>query len=146
MLVNFMCLYLEQPVSYFFVSPTAHFLCTLTLQFEKNKTLFLCPSARSVLCPFGVHLIVLVAVHPYNRHYPVKLSQCGFPMNNRDSLATMRQPIMTITTARATPEDYGGLLPLICSKTGRAGSYQDEVYFIFLCFFLLIFLLTYSNC
>lgn len=67
----------------------------------KNEALFSCPRSTLLLCPLCAHLIILVAVHPWNRHYTVKLSQCSFPLNNRDSLATMRQSIMTITTARA---------------------------------------------
>lgn len=67
----------------------------------QKRGLVLCPRSTLLLCPLWAHLIILVAVHPLNRHYTVKLSQCSFPLNNRDSLATMWQPIMTITTARA---------------------------------------------
>lgn len=68
---------------------------------KKKRGLVLCPRSTLLLCPLWAHLIILEAVHPWNRHYTVKLSQCSFPLNNLDSLATMRQPIMTITTARA---------------------------------------------
>lgn len=74
----------------------------------------------SLLCPLGPHLIILVAVHPWNRHYTVKLSQCSFPLNNRDSLATMRQPIMAITTARAHQRIMGIInFDLLQNRMGR---------------------------